>query len=102
MLKGKGKDFGWSISAERASDLADLGAVVWLDYSDIDAGMKGVFEKTTAFSEGRHFDITDGAYYVGHSMVTPLSIPYVLDRYVPQLAAAADGDPATKPPAATD
>ena len=102
LLKGKGTDFGWSISAERTSDLADLGAVVWLDYSDMDAGMKGVFEKTTAFKEGRYFDITDGAYYVGHSMVTPLSIPYVLDRYIPQLAAAVDGNPATKPPAVTD
>ena len=58
-LKGKGADFGWSISAERTSDLADLGGVVWLDDSDMDAGMKGVFEETTAFKEGRHFDITD-------------------------------------------
>ena len=98
LLKGKGTDFGWSISAERTSDLADLGAVVWLDYGDVEAGMKGVFEKTTAFDEGRYFDITDGAYYVGHSMVTPLSIPYVLDRYVPQLAAAADGDAGTEVP----
>ena len=34
-----------------------------------------------------------GDYYVAHSFVTPLSIPYVLERYVPQLAAAVDGDP---------
>ena len=38
-------------------------------------------------------------YDAAFNMVTPLSLPYVLDRYVPQLRAAADGDPATKVPA---
>lgn len=33
------------------------------------------------------------------SFVTVLSLPYMLDRLVPQLAAAVDGDPATKVPA---
>ena len=44
----------------------------------------------------------NGNYYVAHSFVTPLSIPYLLDRYVPQLAAAADGDPKTEPPTVKD
>ena len=95
-------EFGISLSAERPSDLGDVGTVVWLDLN-ADKQVAGVFEGTTAFEEGRYVDITDedGDYYVAHSFVTPLSIPYVLDRYVPQLAAAADGDPATEPPAAT-
>ena len=61
---------------------------------------KKIFDQTTTSEEGRWFDISEanGDYYVAHSFVTPLSIPYVLERYVPQLAAAADGDPATVPP----
>jgi iron complex transport system substrate-binding protein len=94
-------EFGISLSSERTSDLADVGAVVWLDLAS-DKQVKKVFEGTKAHEEGRWFDISndDGDYYVAHSFVTPLSIPYVLDRYVPQLAAAADGDPATEVPAA--
>jgi iron complex transport system substrate-binding protein len=95
-------EFGISLSAERTSDLGDVGAVVWLDLA-ADKQVQQVFEGTTAHEEGRWVDISDadGDYYVAHSFVTPLSIPYVLDRYVPQLAAAADGDPATEPPAPT-
>ena len=93
-------EFGVSISAERAADLDEVDVAVWLDLT-ADAQVKKVFDKTTTAKEGRWLDISDadGAYYVAHSFVTPLSIPYVLERYVPQLAAAADGDPATRPPA---
>ncbi|WP_041546664.1 MULTISPECIES: hypothetical protein [unclassified Nocardioides] len=61
-----------------------------------------IFAGSPAYDEGRWVDITDadGSLYVAHSFVTPLSIPYLLDRYVPQLVAAADGDPSTEPPAA--
>lgn len=92
--------FGVSLSAERTSDLDDIGVAVWLDL-DADKQVRSIFEGTTAYDEGRWFDINDGdgSYYVAHSFVTPLSIPYLLDRYVPQLAAAADGDPKTEPPA---
>ena len=92
-------EFGISLSAERTSDLGDIGTAVWLDL-DADKQVKEIFEGTTAHDEGRWFDISSdaGSYYVAHSFVTPLSIPYVLDRYVPQLAAAADGDVKTVPP----
>lgn len=96
-------EFGISLSAERTSDLGDSGTVVWLDLA-ADKQVRSIFEKTPAHEEGRWIDINedDGSYYVAHSFVTPLSIPYVLDRYVPQLAAAADGDPKTEPPAVSD
>lgn len=92
-------EFGISLSSERTSDLGDIGVAVWLDLN-ADEQVAGLFEGTTAYDEGRWFDISEaaGSYYVAHSFVTPLSIPYVLDRYVPQLASAADGDPATEPP----
>ncbi|MCW2844850.1 MAG: putative transporter substrate-binding protein [Nocardioides sp.] len=100
VTEAEDSDFGVSVSAERTADLADIGVAVWLDLES-DKAVKEVFEKTTAYDEGRWFDISedDGSYYVAHSFVTPLSIPYLLERYVPQLAAAADGDPKTDPPA---
>lgn len=102
LMDADSKEFGWSLSAENTSALDDLDTVVWLGLGDAGAGMTALWERTTAYEQGRFFDIDEssGDYYVAHSMVTPLSIPYVLDRYVPQLAAAVDGDPATEPPAA--
>lgn len=96
-------EFGISLSAENTTDLADIGTAVWIDLN-ADKQVAGLFEGTQAYADGRWVDITpdDGSYYVAHSFVTPLSIPYVLDRYVPQLAAAADGDPKTEPPAVTE
>jgi iron-siderophore transport system substrate-binding protein len=91
--------YGESLSAERTSDLDQVGVAVWLDL-ETEPAVKKVFEQTATSTEGRWVDISeeDGDYYVAHSFVTPLSIPYLLERYVPQLAAAADGDPATVPP----
>jgi iron-siderophore transport system substrate-binding protein len=96
-------EFGVSLSSERTSDLDGIGVAVWLDLG-ADKQVKSLFEQTTAYDQGRWVDISDadGSYYVAHSFVTPLSIPYLLDRYVPQLAAAADGDPKTEPPAVTE
>jgi iron complex transport system substrate-binding protein len=98
---GKQEEFGESLSSERTSDLDQVDVVVWLDLES-EPAVKKVFDQTATSAEGRYFDINadDGDYYVSHSFVTPLSIPFVLERYVPQLAAAADGDPSTVPPEA--
>jgi iron complex transport system substrate-binding protein len=101
LFGGDQSEFGESLSSERTSDLDQVGVTVWLDLES-DAAVKKVFDQTTSAAQGRWFDISadDGDYYVGHSFVTPLSIPYVLERYVPQLAAAVDADPSTVPPEA--
>lgn len=96
-----GDEFGGSISPERVKEL-DLDCVVWLaNEQQIERQTGGLWTETDAHAAGRevYINASDRAYYIGHSMVTPLSIPYVLERYVPQLAAAVDGDPATAPPA---
>jgi len=92
-------DFGSSLSAENTGDLDDIDVTVWYD-REAEADVAKVYEGTTAFEEGRWVDISDadGAYYVAHSFTNTLALPYVLERYVPQLAAAVDGDPDTVPP----
>jgi iron complex transport system substrate-binding protein len=99
-----GEEFGGSLSTERTSDLDAVDVTVWLGLN-ADRSVKGVYESTGSFEQGRFVDVDDKVtenYAVAHSFVSVLSIPYVLERYVPQLAAAADGDPATVPPPVTD
>ncbi|MFJ5089766.1 iron-siderophore ABC transporter substrate-binding protein [Streptomyces sp. NPDC088674] len=95
-----GDEFGANISKERL-DLLDQDAALWIApdttssvkklhadkiYGDLDVAKQGreVFVKETS------------DYGNAVSLSTVLSIPYVLDRLVPQLAAAVDGKPATK------
>jgi iron complex transport system substrate-binding protein len=101
LQKVSGIEFGASISAEQISRL-DHDLVVWVNSPAVltkETG--GLSDQTTLAEEGRQVFVTedDGDFYVAHSMLTPLSIPYVLERYVPQLAAAVDGRASTKVPA---
>jgi iron complex transport system substrate-binding protein len=104
LLGAEGEEFGGSLSSERTSDLDDVDVTVWLGLQ-ADKTVADVYESTSSFQEGRFVDIDDQAtenYAVAHSFVSVLSLPYVLERYVPQLAAAVDGDPATEVPTPTD
>ncbi|WP_022927903.1 iron-siderophore ABC transporter substrate-binding protein [Patulibacter americanus] len=94
-----GKQFYASISQERL-DLLDADVLVIY-------GKQAELERQPAFAaldvvkEGRvvYLDESgDLANALGFS--SPLSIPYAVERFLPQLRAAADGDPATKVPAA--
>lgn len=99
-----GKSFGGSISAERTKEI-DFDVVVWLDSpASVKSKLGGLYEQTKADKEGRTIYVPSSigagkkpsTYASAFSMVTPLSIPWVLQRYVPQLAAAVDGKTSTK------
>ncbi|AUI58653.1 iron-siderophore ABC transporter substrate-binding protein [Amycolatopsis sp. BJA-103] len=95
-----GDKFGKAISAER-TDLLDRDALVWL--IDTPAKAQEIFGKDALYTglkvakEKREILIeNEGTYGSAVSFVTVLSLPYVVDRIVPQLAAAVDGDPKTE------
>ena len=95
-----GDQFGANISKER-TDLLDQGVAVWIVPDTTGAVAKLHKDKLYAdlkvVKEGREVFVEEsGDYGNAVSLSTVLSIPYVLDRLVPQLAAAVDGDPATK------
>lgn len=95
-----GDRFGVSISKER-SDLLDRDAIVWTvpDVAkDPDTLHRdGVYKDLKVAKQSREVFIGESTDYgKAFSFVTVLSLPYVLERLVPQLSAAVDGDTATK------
>lgn len=99
--------YGTSVSAEELTRFTDGNdVIVWLATEEqVEEATGGQWSKTAMAKEGRAVFIGTGGgstYAMAFSFVTPLSIPFVLDRYVPQLAAAIDGDPATQVPFVTE
>jgi iron complex transport system substrate-binding protein len=91
-----------SISAEDLS-VIDTDVVVWIGLGEFDAAAVRDLPTrpgTRAFQEGREIvadDLLSGAF----SHASPLSLEYVIERLVPELALAVGGDPATAVPLAT-
>jgi iron complex transport system substrate-binding protein len=95
-----GDRFGAGISKER-TDLLDQQVVVWSVSNVAKDAPKLHADKLYAdlnvVKQGREIPVgEDTPYGIAYSFVTVLSLPYLLDRLVPQLRAAVDGDPATK------
>lgn len=95
-----GKEFGASISRER-TDLLDTSVLIWLveDYAKDKAKIHAdpLYGKLKVKTEGRDVYLENGELLGGAtSYITPLSLPFLLDGLLPQLAAAVDGDPATE------
>lgn len=107
---GGSKSFGGSISSERAKQI-DFDVVVWLgSEAEVKKNTGGLYDQTTAAKEGRTIYIPssisdskkNSTYASAFSFVSPLSIPWMLKRYVPQLAAAVDGKTSTKVPTVSE
>lgn len=99
-----GDEFGAALSKER-TDLVDTDALVWLaaDPAKDEAKLHKdpLYGDLNVAKQSRDVYIGESSDYGNSvSFVTVLSLPYMLERLVPQLAAAVDGDPATKVPAA--
>ncbi|MET7656551.1 MULTISPECIES: iron-siderophore ABC transporter substrate-binding protein [unclassified Streptomyces] len=95
-----GDTFGANISKERF-DLLDQDVDVWIvpDLTTAVTKLHGdrIYADLDVVKQGREVFIQEsGDYGNAVSLSTVLSIPYVLDRLVPQLAAAVDGKTATK------
>ncbi|WP_370947210.1 iron-siderophore ABC transporter substrate-binding protein [Amycolatopsis sp. cg5] len=97
VMKGK---FGAALSAER-TDLLNVDALVWivegiepgkamLGKDALYSGLKVAKEKREVFVDSP----TDFGRALSFSSI--LSLPFVLDKLVPQLSAAVDGNPATE------
>ena len=97
-----GAEFGGNLSLERA-DLLDVDVIIWLDPSEAKGPLGGpVYASLPVHTEGREvmLDSYSSALGGATSFVSVLSLPYLLDGLVPQLAAAIDGDPQTTAQAA--
>lgn len=94
-----GDAFYFSVSQEELSTL-DADVLVWV-VSD-DAGYGAIRSmplrpSLTAYSEGREI-VADPLLSGAFSHASPLSLEYVIDDLVPELALAVDGDPTTEVP----
>ncbi|WP_328773230.1 iron-siderophore ABC transporter substrate-binding protein [Streptomyces sp. NBC_00286] len=95
-----GDEFGANISKER-TDLLDTDALVWIvsDVAKDEAKLNknALYADLNVAKQDREVFVKEASDYGNSvSFVSVLSLPYMLERLVPQLAAAVDGDTATK------
>lgn len=88
-----GTEFGGNLSMERA-DLLDVDVIIWLDPEDAEGELGGpVYQSLPVHTEGREvfLDSYNDPLGGATSFVTVLSLPFLLDGLVPQLADAMAG-----------
>jgi iron complex transport system substrate-binding protein len=89
--------FLFNISAERTEQ---LDADVFLTYATSEKNIQELadnplFQQIPAVAENRWYATVDVTEAVGFSAPSPLSLPSALERYVPKVAAAIDGEGST-------
>lgn len=90
------ENFGESISAENADEV-DVDALVWVNDADATNDMVPTYKNLRVSKEGRDVFIAESdELYIPSSFVTVLSLPFLIEKEVPRLVAALDGDPTTK------
>lgn len=94
-----GKEFGANLSKER-TDLLDTDLLIWLvpSYAKDKAKVQAdpLYAKLEVKTEGRDVYLEDEELTgAATSFISVLSLPFLLDKLVPQIAAAVDGNPAT-------
>lgn len=93
-----GKEYGASISLERL-EIVDTDALVWITLGDKEVQEQksnALYSKTKATKEGRDiFLVETDPVYDALNFMTVLSIPFALEKMLPRLTAAVDGDPST-------
>lgn len=88
-----GAEFGGNLSQERA-DMLDVDVIIWLDADESEGPLGGpLYEALAVHTEGREvfLDSYDDPLGGATSFVSVLSLPYLMDGIVPQLADALDG-----------
>jgi iron complex transport system substrate-binding protein len=96
-LLPKGSSFGGNVSAERAEVLDVDALVCFADEGDEQGEIETkVFQQLDVHTERRTIWLRDADRATNpFSFLTVLSLPYLLEAFVPRVAAAVDGDPAT-------
>ncbi len=94
-----GSEFGANISRER-TELLDQSVAVWLvpdpDTAPDELHADELYGDLNVVTEGREVFVHETSDYgAAFSFASVLSLPYVVERLVPQLTQAVDGDPST-------
>jgi iron complex transport system substrate-binding protein len=91
-----GEEYGATVSTEQLNLIADLDALIWVASEATFADLT-IYQALPVVTEGRALYFgQDDPVYDALNFGTVLSLPFAIERVEPQIAAAIDGNPATR------